>query len=75
MTEYILFRDGQDPIAPAFNEASSKLKANKDVAIKDTQDSPGLGMSLILIETTDEALTGVKKDLPGWVIEPNWSMG
>ena len=30
MTEYILFRDGQNPIAPTFNEASAKLKANKD---------------------------------------------
>ncbi len=69
MTEYVLFCAKKDPLSPTFNEAVAKLKAIKDVTIKEAVDYTRA--SLILIDAAEEQLHEMKKDLPGWTIGLN----
>jgi hypothetical protein len=73
MTEYVVAHlVEKGVVTPTFNEAASKLQANKDVKVIDSISKADKGVfGAFLIETDDKTIEQVKKDLPGWAISPN----
>ena len=69
MSQFIVWRPA-DSVGPTFKEASEKLTANSDVAIKTTVTIAPLAPMAFVVEAGREAMKEVQKDLSDWIIKP-----